>query len=72
MTNDRTPTFRRLEPAGVETRVAALFYNLGKWIGDADESAVTGEYEDMSMARANQRWIGGRAVASARVARSEA
>ena len=46
-TNERTPTFRRLNPADVETRVSALFYNLGKWIGDADEHAVKTEYEDM-------------------------
>jgi hypothetical protein len=47
MTNERTPTFRRLNPADVETRVTALFYNLGKWIGDADDEAVRAEYEDM-------------------------
>ena len=29
MTNGRTPTFRRLNPADVETRVSALYYNLG-------------------------------------------
>lgn len=51
ITNDRTPTFRRLDPADVETRVAALFFNLGKWIGEADESAVTGEYEEMGRVR---------------------
>ena len=51
--NERTPTFRRLNPADVEARVSALFYNLGKWIGDADENAVRTEYEDMS-ARVNR------------------
>jgi hypothetical protein len=50
-TNQRTSTFRRLDPADVETRIAALFYNLGKWIGDADEDAVKAEYEDMGRAR---------------------
>jgi hypothetical protein len=46
-TNERTPTFRRLDLVDVETRVAALFYNLGKWIGNANEHAVQTEYEDM-------------------------
>ena len=50
-TNLRTPTFRRLDPADIETRVSALFYNLGKWIGEADEHAVRAEYEDMGRAR---------------------
>jgi len=50
-TNERTSTFRRLDPSDVETRVSALFYNLGKWIGDADEDAVRAEYEDMGRVR---------------------
>ena len=50
-TNERTPTFRRLNPADVESRVAALYYNLGKWIGDPDERAVREEYEDMGRVR---------------------
>jgi hypothetical protein len=51
LTNERTSTFRRLDPADVETRVAALFYNLGKWIGDADENAVRAEYEETGRVR---------------------
>src|SRR5262245_55455245 len=51
MTNARTPTFRRLDPADVKTRISAFFYNLGKWIGDADENAVQVEYEDMGRTR---------------------
>jgi hypothetical protein len=51
MTNEHTPTFRRLNPADVETRVSSFFYNLGKWIGDADETAVQAEYEDMGRSR---------------------
>ena len=50
-TNERTLAFRSLNPADVEMRVAALFYNLGKWIGDPDEQAVRTEYEDMGRAR---------------------
>jgi hypothetical protein len=51
MTNERTPTFRRLNPVDVETRVSAFFYNLAKWIGDADETAVATEYEEMGRSR---------------------
>lgn len=50
-TNERTPTFRRLSAADVETRVSALFSNLGKWIGDADEGTVRAEYEEMGRDR---------------------
>ena len=50
-TNERTPTFGRLAPADVESRVSALFYNLASWIGNADESAVRSEYEDMGRVR---------------------
>jgi hypothetical protein len=50
-TNARTPTFRRLNAADVETRVSALFQNLGKWIGEADEHAVRLEYEEMGRVR---------------------
>jgi hypothetical protein len=55
ITNERTPAFRRLNPADVETRVSALFYNLGKWIGDADENPVQAEYEDMGRTRFRQK-----------------
>ena len=41
-TNERTSTFRRLDPADVEARVSALFYNLAKGIGNADEDECAG------------------------------
>jgi hypothetical protein len=50
-TSERTSSFRRLNPADVETRVSSLFYNLGKWIGEADERTVQVEYEDMGRVR---------------------
>jgi hypothetical protein len=53
-TNQRTSTFRRLNAADVETRVSMFFYNLGKWIGDADENAVQVEYEEMGRVRFHQ------------------
>src|SRR5262245_32721186 len=51
LTNERTPTFRRLKPAELELRISGLFYNLGKWIGDPDERAVRDEYEDIGRTR---------------------
>jgi len=50
-TNERTPSFRRLSPANLESRIGALYSNLGRWIGDADENAVRVEYEDMGRRR---------------------
>ena len=39
-TNERTPSFRRMSLPNLESRIGALFSNLGRWIGDSDESAV--------------------------------
>ena len=50
-TNDRTPSFRRLRRPELEMRVALLFNNLAKWIGDPDEDAVRREYEEMGRTR---------------------
>jgi hypothetical protein len=50
-TNDRTPSFRRLRQPELETRVALLFNNLAKWIGDPSDEAVRGEYEEMGRTR---------------------
>ena len=50
-TNARTPAFRRLDPAELETRVAALYWNLGQWIGSSDDEAVRREYEDIGRSR---------------------
>jgi hypothetical protein len=54
MTHDRTATLRRLNPTDVEARVSALFDNLGKWLGSADEGAIQHEYEDMGRTRFRQ------------------
>ena len=53
-TNPRTPAFRRLNTTEVESRIAALFFNLGKWIGDPDERAVRDEYEELGRARSRE------------------
>jgi hypothetical protein len=51
ITDERTPTFRRLNRVDVQTRVSAFFYNLAQWIGDPDENPVQGEYEGMGRSR---------------------
>ena len=50
-TNQRTPSFRRLRPAEVEARIALLFNNLARWIGDPNDDAVRAEYEEMGRTR---------------------
>ena len=40
VTSDRTPAFRRLNAADVETRVSAVFYGLGKWLDDGQEGLL--------------------------------
>jgi hypothetical protein len=51
ITNDRTPSFRRLRQPELEARVALLFNNLAKWIGDPSDDAVRREYEEMGRTR---------------------
>ena len=50
-TNERTASFRRLRSAEVESRIALLFNNLAKWIGDPNDEAVRREYEEMGRTR---------------------
>jgi hypothetical protein len=49
--NERTPTFRRLSAPDLESRIVALFSNLGHWIGSSDDEAVRREYEEMGRTR---------------------
>lgn len=49
--NARTPTFRRLDQADLESRLAALYWNLGRWIGSADEAAIRKEYGEIGRIR---------------------
>jgi hypothetical protein len=51
VTNERTPTFRRLRLPDLESRVALLFNNLARWIGDPNDDAVRKEYEEMGRTR---------------------
>ena len=50
-TNERTASFRRLSSSNLESRIGALYSNLGRWIGDSDENAVRVEYEEMGRRR---------------------
>jgi len=50
-TNKHTPNFARLRPADLETRVAALCWNLGKWIGNPNDDVIQREYEEMGRLR---------------------
>jgi hypothetical protein len=54
LTNERTRSFHRVPKAELEPRVAALYENLGKWIGDPSEAAVKKEYEYWGTARFHQ------------------
>ena len=54
VTNDRTPSFRRLRRPELESRIALLFNNLATWIGDPRDDAVRDEYEEMGRMRFRQ------------------
>jgi len=49
--NERTPHLGRLNAADVESRLASLVWNLGKWIGNPDENAIRDEYEGWGRTR---------------------
>jgi len=46
VTNERTSSFRRVPIAELEPRIATLYLNLGKWVGNPKEDAVQNEYEE--------------------------
>jgi hypothetical protein len=45
LTHERTSSFRRVPIVDLEPRIAALYLNLGKWIGNPKEDEVREEYE---------------------------
>ena len=53
-TNERTSSFSKLAKEELEPRVAALYQNLGQWIGDPNEDAVREEYEHWGRTRFRQ------------------
>jgi RsbRD-like negative regulator of sigma factor len=53
-TNERTPSFHRMPAAELEQRVAALYLNLRKWIGNPEDDDVRKEYEEWGRKRFRQ------------------
>jgi hypothetical protein len=54
LTNAHTTSFRQVPAAELEQRIAALYLNLGKWIGDPHDDAVRNEYEQWGRKRFRQ------------------
>jgi hypothetical protein len=54
LTNERTRAFRKVPGPELEARVAALYGNLGKWIGSPKDDSVRAEYEEWGKARFRQ------------------
>jgi len=54
LTNERTSSFRRVPIEELEPRIAALYQNLGKWIGNPKEDQVQREYEEWGRQRFRQ------------------
>jgi hypothetical protein len=54
LTNENTSSFRRVPKAELEPRIAALYQNLGKWIGDPRDGAMREEYEHWGRTRFQQ------------------
>ena len=53
-TNPRTPSFRIIPRAELESRTDGLYRNLGAWIGDPRDDAVRAEYEEWGRRRFRQ------------------
>jgi hypothetical protein len=54
VTNERTTSFRQAPIAELEQRIAALYLNLGKWVGNPQDDAVRKEYEEWGRKRVRQ------------------
>lgn len=54
LTNENTLSFRKVPRAELKPRIAALYQNLGKWIGSPNEDDIRQEYEDWGRARFRQ------------------
>ena len=44
--NERTRSFGHVPHAELESRISALFLNLGKWMGNSKDDAIQKEYEE--------------------------
>ena len=54
LTNENTRGFRKVPKEELEPRIAALYQNLGKWIGSPNEDDIRQEYEDWGRTRFRQ------------------
>ena len=54
LTNENTRGFRKVPKEELEPRIAALYQNLGKWIGEPNEDDIRQEYEDWGRTRFRQ------------------
>ena len=54
LTNEHTASIRRVPKAELEPRIAALYQNLGKWIGDPKDNEIRQEYEHWGRTRFRQ------------------
>ena len=54
LTNDKTASFRRVPRQELKPRIAVLYENLGKWIGNQNENDIRQEYEDWGRTRFQQ------------------
>ena len=54
LTNENTLAFRKVPRAELKPRIAALYQNLGKWIGNPNEDDIRQEYEDWGRTRFHQ------------------
>ncbi|HUL33429.1 MAG TPA: RsbRD N-terminal domain-containing protein [Candidatus Eisenbacteria bacterium] len=54
LTNETTRSFRKLPKHELEPRIASIYQNLGKWIGNPNEDSIRQEYEDWGRTRFRQ------------------
>jgi hypothetical protein len=54
LTNENTLGFRKVPKAELKPRIASLYQNLGKWIGNPNEDDIRQEYEDWGRTRFHQ------------------
>ena len=54
LTNESTASFRIVPIAELKPRVAALYENLSKWIGNPNQEQIRQEYEDWGRTRFRQ------------------
>ncbi len=54
LTNENTMSFQRVPKAELEPRIASLYQNLGKWLGDPNDDDIRQEYEAWGRTRFRQ------------------